>query len=67
MKKIDILNFITSFRKAPNDIKRYDEILSNVGNGDETQLQALLSELKQTRVIKEIESAGGKSYQVVSK
>jgi hypothetical protein len=25
MKKIDILNFITNFRKSPNDVKTYSE------------------------------------------
>ena len=67
MKKIDILNFITNFRKAPNDVKSYQEILTNVGKGDEAQLKALLSELQQTKVLKEIESTEGKSYQVVTK
>ncbi|NOT73867.1 MAG: hypothetical protein HOP08_02990 [Cyclobacteriaceae bacterium] len=67
MKKIDILNFITSFRKAPNDIKTYQEILSSVGKGDEAQLKSMIEELKQTRVLKEIEDGGEKKYQVVTK
>jgi hypothetical protein len=66
MKKIDILNFITNFRKSPNDIKTYQEILANTG-GDEQKLNELLTELKQTRVLKEIETANGRSYQVVTK
>lgn len=66
MKKIDILNFITNFRKSPNDIKTYQEILANIG-GDEQKLNELLSDLKQTRVLKEIDSNGEKSYQVVTK
>ena len=66
MKKIDILNFITNFRKSPNDIKTYQEILANTG-GDEQKLNELLAELKQTRVLKEIDLNGGKSYQVVTK
>lgn len=66
MKKIDILNFITNFRKSPNDIKTYQEILANTG-GDEQKLNELLAELKQTRVLKEIDLDGGKSYQVVTK
>jgi len=66
MKKIDILNFITNFRKSPNDIKSYQEILANTG-GDEQKLNELLAELKQTRVLKEIDLNGGKSYQVVTK
>jgi hypothetical protein len=66
MKKIDILNFITNFRKAPNDIKTYQEILANTG-GDEQKLNELIAELKQTRVLKELDSKGEKSYQVVTK
>lgn len=66
MKKIDILNFITNFRKSPNDIKTYQEILVNSG-GDEQKLNELLAELKQTRVLKELDSNGEKSYQVVTK
>ncbi len=66
MKKIDILNFITNFRKAPNDIKTYQEILANTG-GDEQKLNELLTELKQTRVVKEVETVNGRSYQVVTK
>ncbi len=66
MKKIDILNFITNFRKSPNDVKTYQQILDNTG-GDAQKLNELLDELKQTRVLKEIVSAEGKSYQVVTK
>ncbi len=66
MKKIDILNFITTFRKSPNDINSYQEILANTG-GDEQKLNELIAELKQTRVLKELDSYGEKSYQVVTK
>ncbi len=66
MKKIDILNFITNFRKAPNDRKTYQEILANTG-GDGQKLNELLTELKQTRVVKEVETVNGRSYQVVTK
>ncbi|MEJ0056161.1 MAG: hypothetical protein WDN75_11130 [Bacteroidota bacterium] len=66
-KKIDILNYITSFRKEPNAIKTYQDILSNVGKGDEAQLKSLLEELKQSKVLKEIDADGQKSYQVVTK
>ena len=67
MKKIDILNFITSFRKEPNAIKAYQDILSNVGKGDDAQLKSLLEELKQSRVLKEIDADGQKAFQVVTK
>ncbi len=66
MKKIDILNFITTFRKSPNDINSYQEILANT-EGDEQKLNELIAELKQTRVLKELDSNGEKSYQVVTK
>ena len=67
MKKIDILNFITSFRKAPNDIKTYSEILGHLGASNEGILKQLLAELQQTRVLKETEKDGQKAYQVVTK
>ena len=67
MKKIDILNFITSFRKAPNDIKTYGELLAHLGESNEQAIQQMLGELQQTRVIKETELNGQKAYQVVHK
>lgn len=67
MKKIDILNFITSFRKAPNDIKTYSELLAHLGESNEPTIQQMLLELQQTRVIKETELNGQKAYQVVHK
>ncbi len=67
MKKIDILNFITNFRKSPNDVKSYEEIRGHLKAEDESKLIALLAELKQLRVIKEIEVDGKKSYQVTTK
>jgi hypothetical protein len=67
MKKIDILNFITNFRKAPNDIKTYSEILNHLGASNEGTLKQLLAELQQTRVLKEIEKDGQSAYQVVTK
>jgi hypothetical protein len=66
MKKIDILNYITNNRKSPNDIKTHKEILTHL-NAEESKLDELLSELKQTRVLKEIEANGEKLYQVVTK
>jgi hypothetical protein len=52
MKKIDILNFITNFRKSPNDIKTHAQLLSHMGSSNEQQLEAFIAELKQTRVLK---------------
>ena len=67
MKKIDILNFITNFRKEPNEIKTHSELLGHLGVTDESVLQMHLSELKQTGVIKEIEHSGERAYQVARK
>jgi hypothetical protein len=67
MKKIDILNFITDFRKAPNQPKRYSEILENVAKGDELALHLLLTELQQNKVIKETMLEGQKAFQVISR
>jgi hypothetical protein len=67
MKKIDILNFITNFRKSPNDIKTYSEVLAHLGESNEAALRQMLAELQQTRVLRETELNGQKAYQVVTK
>jgi hypothetical protein len=67
MKKIDILNFITNFRKTPNDIKSYSELLAHIGSDKEAGLNQLLAELQQTRVLRETEKNGEKAYQVTAK
>ena len=67
MKKIDILNFITNFRKSPNDIKTYNELLGHLGEGNEAAIRQMLAELQQTRVLRETELNGQKAYQVVTK
>ena len=67
MKKIDILNFITSFRKAPNDIKTYSELIGHLGAANEATVVQLLDELRQARVIKEVEARGEKAYQVIAR
>jgi hypothetical protein len=67
MKKIDILNFITNFRKAPNDIKSHSDILNHLGTANEATLNQLLAELQQTKVLKQTELNGEKAYQVVTK
>jgi hypothetical protein len=67
MKKIDILNFITNFRKLPNDIKTHTLLVSHFGESNELKLNELIAELKQTKVIRESEVAGEKAYQVVMK
>jgi hypothetical protein len=67
MKKIDILNFITNFRKAPNTVKTYKDILLNSGVSDETKLNQFLGELKQIGTIKEVELDGERAFQVTHK
>jgi hypothetical protein len=67
MKKIDILNYITEFRKLPNQTKTHGDLLKNVAKGDELALHLLLTELQQTKVLKQTEMNGEKAYQVVTK
>jgi hypothetical protein len=67
IKKIDILNFITDFRKSPNNVKTYAELVSHLGAENEQTLNTMLTELKQLRTVKESEVNGEKTYQVVTK
>lgn len=67
MKKIDILNFITDGRKAPNDIKTHSQLVSFLKIQDETALNALIAELQQTKVLRQTEKNGEKAYQVVAR
>lgn len=67
MKKIDILNFITDFRKAPNDIKTRTQLITHLGQANENAVDVMLSELQQARVVKETELNGEKAYQVIAR
>ena len=67
MKKIDILNFITNFRKSPNDIKTYSELVAHLGSSNEQTLNQLLAELMQLRVVRQVEVNGEKAFQVTTK
>jgi hypothetical protein len=67
MKKIDILNFITDFRKARNDIKSISEIRRHLGINDDSTLLPLLEEMKQMRTLREVEKNGEKAFQVTAK
>lgn len=67
MKKIDILNFITSFRKAPNDVKTHAELVAHLNIADEAPLITMLNELQQARVIRELQHNGEKAYQVIAR
>lgn len=67
MKKIDILNFITDFRKAPNDIKTYAQVLSHLGVTNEQSIMQMLSELQEARVIRQTELNGERAFQVIAR
>jgi hypothetical protein len=67
MKKIDILNFITDFRKNPNDIKTLAEIRAQMGASDDAALLHLLEEMKQMRTLREVEKNGERGFQVTAK
>jgi uncharacterized protein YlbG (UPF0298 family) len=67
MRKIDILNFITNFRKSPNDVKTYSELVAHLGSANEQALKQLLAELMQLRVVKQVEVNGETAFQVTTK
>lgn len=67
MKKIDILNFITDFRKAPNDVKTHQQLVAHLGTANEAELTNYLNELQQNKVIRVVETNGEKGYQVIAR
>lgn len=67
MRKIDILNFITDFRKAPNDIKTYAQVLSHLGAAQEQLITEMLAELQEARVIRQTELNGERAFQVIAR
>jgi hypothetical protein len=67
MKKIDILNFITNFRKAPNQIVRHHDLINHLGSENEPTVNTLLAELQQAKIVKATELNGEKTYQVISR
>jgi hypothetical protein len=67
MRKIDILNFITDFRKAPNDIKTYTQLLSHMGSAQEQLITQMLAELQEARVIRQTEVNGERAFQVIAR
>lgn len=67
MRKIDILNFITDFRKAPNDIKTYTQLIKHLGADQESVIGQMLSELQQAKVVREVEVEGERAYQVIAR
>jgi hypothetical protein len=67
MKKIDILNFITDFRRSPNSIKTYRELISSLGSQHVSSIDVMLDELQKNKVVKQTELNGEKAYQVISR
>jgi hypothetical protein len=67
MKKIDILNFITDFRKSPNSMKTYREIINHLGSQYVSTIDVMLDELQKNKVVKQTELNGEKAYQVISR
>jgi hypothetical protein len=67
MKKIDILNYITSFRKQPNDIKTFSEIKTHLNAEQDEVLWVMLEDMKQLRTIREVEKNGERGFQVAAK
>ena len=67
MKKIDILNFITDFRKSPNSIKTHRELINHLGSQHESTINTMLDELQKAKVVKQTELNGEKAYQVISR
>lgn len=67
MKKIDILNFITDFRKAPNRIISHQDLVNHLGSLNEPAMNTLLSELQQAKIVKSTELNGEKAYQVIAR
>lgn len=67
VKKIDILNFITNYRKAPNDIKTLAEITAHLKTSHDETLLPLLEEMKQLRTLRETEKNGERAFQVTAK
>jgi hypothetical protein len=67
MKKIDILNFITDFRKSPNSIKTYRALINHLGSQHVSSINVMLDELEKNKVVKQTELNGEKAYQVISR
>jgi hypothetical protein len=67
IKKVDILNFITDFRKAPNDVKTHSQLMTHVGTQNENAVSAMLGELMAQKVVKLTEKNGEKAYQVIAR
>lgn len=67
LKKVDVLNFITDFRKAPNDIKTHSQLLGHLGAENESTINTMLGELIAQKVVRQVEKDGQKAYQVIAR
>lgn len=67
MKKIDILNFITDFRKSPNSIKTHRDLITHLGLQHEPSINTMLDELQKAKVVRQTELKGEKAYQVIAR
>jgi len=67
IKKVDILNFITDFRKAPNDIKTHSQLIGHLGSDNEPAVAAMLGELMAQKVVRLTEKNGERAYQVIAR
>lgn len=67
IKKVDILNFITDFRKAPNDVKTHAQLLNHLGSENEAAMSTMLQELIAQKVVRPTEKNGEKAYQVIAR
>ncbi len=67
IKKIDILNFITDFRKSPNEIKSLSELKAHLKLTDDAAQLPMLEEMKQMRTLREVEKNGERAFQVTAK
>jgi len=67
IKKVDILNFITDFRKAPNDIKTHTQLIGHLGADNEPAIATMLGELMAQKVVRQTEKNGEKAYQVIAR
>ena len=67
LKKVDILNFITDFRKAPNDVKTHSQLVGHLGADNEQAIVSMLSDLKAQKLVREVDKNGEKGYQVIAR
>jgi hypothetical protein len=67
IKKVDILNFITDFRKAPNDVKTHAQLIGHLGSENEVMISNMLTELMTQKVVRLTEKNGEKAYQVIAR